>query len=45
MVTDGVSQTRGYTTEGKHEEAKLKEDKCFTAKPVSEKISDCDQLI
>ena len=36
--------TAGGSTKGKHEEAKLKEDKCFAAKPVSERINDCDQL-
>ncbi|XP_052621843.1 uncharacterized protein LOC128127401 [Lactuca sativa] len=39
MVTAGVS------TESEPEEPNLHEDKCFAAKPVSEKINDCDHLI
>ena len=41
MVTAGVSQIRGYTTEGEYDEANQKEDKCFAAKTVSERINDC----
>ncbi|XP_052621713.1 uncharacterized protein LOC128127298 [Lactuca sativa] len=39
MVTDGV------TTESEHEEPNLHEEKCFAAKPISEKINDYDRLI
>ena len=35
----------GVTTESEHEEPNLHEDKYFAAKPVSEKINDCDRLI
>ncbi|XP_052621986.1 uncharacterized protein LOC128127530 [Lactuca sativa] len=49
VAREGVTESAGrclmVTIESKHEEAKLKEDKCFAAKPVSERISDCDQLI
>ena len=36
---------RGYTTECEHDEANQNEDKCFAAKPVSERINNCDLLI
>ena len=44
MVTD-VSQMRGYNTDGGNEEAKEREDLCFTAKPLSVQISELDELI
>ncbi|XP_052620940.1 uncharacterized protein LOC128126844 [Lactuca sativa] len=45
MVTSGVSQMRDYTTDGGLDEAKEREDKCFAAKPVSEQINECDELM
>ncbi|XP_052625840.1 uncharacterized protein LOC128132881 [Lactuca sativa] len=49
VAREGVVVSAGrclmITTESKHEKEKVKEDKCFAAKPMSEKISDCDQLI
>ena len=44
MVTD-VSQMRGYNTDGGNEEAKEREDVCFTVKPLSVQISELDELI
>lgn len=44
-VTESVGRCLMVTTERKHEEAKLKEEKSFVAKPMSKRISDCDQLI
>jgi len=35
MVTEGVSQMRGYTTDGGIEGEWEREDRCFAAKPVS----------
>ena len=45
MVTEGVSQMRGYTTDGGLEDEKEQEDRCFAAKPVSAQINKCDELI
>ncbi|XP_052621579.1 uncharacterized protein LOC128127195 [Lactuca sativa] len=46
MVTNDVSQMRGYTTDGGYEETKeRRDDKCFAAKPVCKQINECDQLI
>ena len=45
VVTEGVSQMRGYTTDGGIEGEKEREDRCFAAKPVSAQINECDELI
>nr|KAJ0210411.1 hypothetical protein LSAT_V11C400174660 [Lactuca sativa] len=37
--------THGPSTENADTEPKLTDNKCFAAKPVSEKINDCDRLI
>lgn len=37
--------TAGVPTEEERKEPNLKEDKCFAAKPMSEKINDYDRLI
>ena len=44
MVTD-VYQMRGYNTDGGNEEAKEREDLCFTVKPLSVQIIELDELI
>ena len=44
-MTEGVSQMRGYTTDGGVEEEREREDRCFAAKPVSAQINECDELI
>ena len=36
---------RGYNTDGGNDEAKEREDLCFTAKPLSVQISELDELI
>ncbi|KAL7591115.1 uncharacterized protein LOC111887420 [Lactuca sativa] len=45
MVTAGVSQMRGYITDGGQDEVKEREDRCFAAKHVGEQINEYDQLI
>lgn len=45
MVNVVLSRLRGYTTECESEEAKERDDKCFAAKSMGEKINDCDQLM
>ena len=44
-VTEGVSQVRGYTTDGGIEDEREREDRCFAAKPVSAQINECEELI
>ena len=43
-VTTSESQMRGYTTDGRLDEAKDR-DRCFAAKLVNEQINECDELI
>jgi len=44
MVSD-VSQMRGYNTDGGNEDTKEREDLCFTAKPLSLRFNELDELI
>ncbi|XP_052619757.1 uncharacterized protein LOC128126070 isoform X2 [Lactuca sativa] len=45
LMVSGVSQMRGYNTDGGNEDTKEREDLCFTAKPLSVQFNELDELI